>query len=163
MRASSLVFFATLAAFVLLAAIDSPRAKDSPEKAALKAISGLWYTQDKDGVVQLYPCDGEICGRFYWLKDDSPEDISRDTHNPEAGKRARPLCRMQFMGGFDPAGNGLYEDGWIYSPRHGANFSAEMTLVDKNTLKLHGYLLVPALGEDQTWTRAKKPPRCVTG
>jgi uncharacterized protein (DUF2147 family) len=67
------------------------------------------------------------------------------------------------MGGFKPEGKGRYTDGWIYSPLHGATFQAEMTLVDHNTLDLHGYIFIPALGQSQTWTRAKSLPSCVSG
>jgi len=154
--------------FVLLAALTFAKAAGAraEEKGQpVPSIRGLWYTQDRDGGIELYPCDGKICGRFYWLKDDDDEggvDISRDDHNPDPAKRARSLCRMQFMGGFtedhDKAGH--YVDGWIYSPRHGKVFNADMTLVDPNTLKLHGYVIVPLFGESQLWTRAAILPKC---
>ena len=35
----------------------------------LTAISGFWYTEGREGGIQLYPCDDKICGRFYWMKD----------------------------------------------------------------------------------------------
>ncbi len=90
-----------------------------------------------EGGVELYPCGDEICGKLcYWLKDNQENgSVSRDTKNPDPAKRDRPLCHMQFMGGFVPDSQGHYEDGWIYSPRHGANFSAEMTLADHETLE----------------------------
>lgn len=156
------VLFATgFACFLLLAAGADAK---SPTPAALKAVSGLWYSQDRDGGIELYPCGEEICGRFHWLQDNEPGNVSRDDKNPDRALRQRPLCGMQFMGGFIPQGDGFYADGWIYSPRHGANFSAEMRLVDHDTLKLHGYVFLPLLGEDQTWTRArpKEMPSCVT-
>lgn len=123
-------------------------------------ILGLWYTADRDGVVELYPCDGKICGRFHWLKENTKQDPSLDNKNPDEEKRSRPLCGMQFMGGFTPKGDKSYEDGWIYSPRHGAMFSASMKLVEKDRLDLHGYMFLPLLGESQVWERAIKPPAC---
>jgi uncharacterized protein (DUF2147 family) len=132
-------------------------------KTSSSILSGVWYTQDRDGGIELYPCGDKICGRFYWLKDDEAGNISRDDNNPDPAKRNQPLCGMQFMGGFtpDPDEKDHYVDGWIYSPRHGKNFDAEMTLIDHNTLDLHGYVVVPLFGESQTWTRAKNPPKCL--
>ncbi|MFY9287685.1 MAG: DUF2147 domain-containing protein [Alphaproteobacteria bacterium] len=123
-------------------------------------VSGFWYTQDHDGVIQLYRCDGKICGRFYWLKSSSHENVSLDINNPDPDKKSRGLCKLQFMGDFEADGLGHYSDGWIYSPRHGQTFSAEMTLLDKNTLSLRGYVLTPLLGEEQIWKRTTKTPSC---
>ena len=78
----------------------------------------------------------------------------------ELSLRDKPLCGMQFMGGFEPDGKGHYNGGWIYSPRHGANFSAEMKLVNPSTLDLHGYIFIPLFGASQTWTRAKAMTHC---
>lgn len=91
-------------------------------------------------------------------------DISRDTNNPDPALRQRPLCHMQFMGGFTPDADrqGHYTDGWIYNPRDGGIYSAEMTLIDHGTLKLRGYLFFPFLGESQIWKRATTMPTCMS-
>lgn len=132
------------------------------EDTATKPISGYWQTQDNDGVVELYPCEQKICGRFHWLKEDSPEAPSLDDKNPDPEKRSRPLCQMQFMGGFDPQGDGRYTRGWIYSPRHGSTYSARLTLKDPDTVELHGYVFVPLLGDSQIWRRTNGELACRT-
>lgn len=121
------------------------------------AIQGVWYTQDRDGGVELYPCDGKICGRLYWLKDDGG---SRDEHNPDPAKRQRPLCHMQFMGDFTKNTDGRYTDGWIYNPDSGSTYHAQMRIVDRNTLELRGYILMPLFGGSQIWKRAGDLPSC---
>jgi len=166
MRRSVPVFFATVVAIFGVASVAYGAIK--PEtismQNALGEISGFWYTEDRDGGVELYSCGTEVCGRFYWLKENGPADnVSLDSRNPDPDKRSQPLCREQFMGGFAPDGDGHYINGWIYSPRHGATFQAEMTLIDHDTLDLHGYVLMPALGESQVWKRADKLPSCVSG
>lgn len=123
-------------------------------------VTGFWYTEGHEGGVELYGCADKICGRFAWLKPTPVEGIAHDDHNPDPTLRKRVLCHLQFMGNFTPDGHGHYEDGWIYSPRHGQNFNAEMTLIDSDTLDLHGYVLAPILGESQTWTRSKNMPAC---
>jgi len=140
-------------AFLLLTSNQGIAAPGAPDDA----IQGVWYTQDRDGGVELYPCDGKICGRLYWLK----EDIgSRDEHNPDPAKRRRPLCHMQFMGDFTKNPDGRYTDGWIYDPDSGSTYNAQMKIVDRNTLELRGYILMPLLGASQTWKRAGDLPSC---
>ncbi len=129
-------------------------------KAGSDPIIGLWYTEGHEGGVELYSCGDKICGKFYWVNQRPGEGIAKDDHNPDLTKRHRLLCHMQFMGDFIADGHGHYEDGWIYSPRHGQNFEAEMTLVGPDTLDLHGFVLTPIFGESQTWTRTKTMPNC---
>jgi len=150
-------------AIILLAAGGRGMPMDNRAQNPLKAVSGFWYTEGHEGIVELYPCGDEICGRLHWIQDDGTEPVSRDMRNPDPDLRARPLCHLKFMGGFTPDGQGRYSDGWIYSPRHGATFNAEMKLIDHNTLDLRGYIFFPFLGESQTWKRAKKMPACASG
>jgi len=161
MSRSGPVFFITLAVIICIAATANGSPK-MPVQNALKAISGRWYTEGHEGGIELYPCGDEICGRFYWLKDKMENgDISRDKNNPDPNLHRRPLCHMQFMGGFTPDQQSHYTDGWIYNPRDGGTYSAEMTLIDRDTLDLRGYLFFPFLGESQTWTRATSMPTCM--
>ena len=129
--------------------------------AAASSIEGLWATQDKDAVVQIYSCDeDEFCGRFYWLKDEDPRSPSRDDNNPDEEKKRRLLCGLKFFGGFEDEGEGDYGSGWLYSPRHGARFSASIRLIDVDKLELRGFFVVPFLGESQIWTRTSNTTAC---
>ena len=127
------------------------------------AIDGFWYTEGHEGGIELYQCGDKTCGRFYWLNPKGPDNITNDVHNSDPAKRDRPLCMMQFMGNFTSDKVGHYTDGWIYSPRQGTTFSAEMTLIDQTTLHLRGYLLSPVLGETQVWKRVDSLPSCKSG
>jgi uncharacterized protein (DUF2147 family) len=124
-------------------------------------IAGFWKTRDGDAIIEMYPCGDQFCGRFQWLKDDSPDNPSLDDNNPDPDKRKRPLCGLTFMGGFIKTNEKDYEKGWIYSPRHGSMFSANLRILDPDTLEIHGYMLLPLLGESQIWRRAEAPvPSC---
>lgn len=153
-KAPLLLRFALLAIFCLM--VSPLRARtDSP-------VLGLWETEDKDAIVQLYACEGEeVCGRFYWLKDDSAENPSLDDRNKDPVLRKRPLCGLTFLGGFQDEGVGRYEGGWIYSARHGAMFSANLKLISADKLELRGFFLIPFLGGGQVWARAAADaPQC---
>jgi uncharacterized protein (DUF2147 family) len=124
-------------------------------QAAQSSIEGLWMTKDQDGVIQIYPCEGQsYCGRFYWLKDDSLQTPSLDDKNPDPELKKRPLCGLTFLGGFSETENGTFEGGWVYSIRHGSTFSARLKLQDADTLVLRGFVLIPFLGGEQIWKRA---------
>lgn len=125
-------------------------ANDGPSSG----IIGLWYTEDKDAIIAFYPCDNKICGRFHWLQDDSAEKPSLDKNNPDPNLQQRRLCGLEFMTGFKLTKADHYEHGLIYSPRHGENFDAQITLLDANRLKLRGFVLTSLFGSSQIWTKA---------
>lgn len=123
-------------------------------------LLGFWQTEDKDAVVEFYPCEDSLCGRFYWLEDDSLEHPSLDDRNPDPELKLRPLCGLNFMGGFKPNSDGRYDGGWIYSPRHGTMFSANIALTGHDQLELRGFVFIPLLGGSQTWTRVEYSEAC---
>ncbi len=134
----------------------------SPLWAQADSAAGLWQTEDSDAVVEIYACENhEFCGRFYWLKDDRLENPSLDDRNKDPVLRKRPLCGLVFMGGFRQSEEkGRYEGGWLYSARHGAMFSASLRLLDRDSLELRGFFLLPFLGGGQTWKRLADAPAC---
>ena len=117
-------------------------------------LHGLWWTEDQEAIVEFYPCETKLCGRFHWLKDNDPAKPSRDDNNPDPKQQQRILCGLTFIGGFKEVKPGRFEHGWIYSPRHGRNFDATITLLDENHLELRGYVLTSLLGSSQRWQRA---------
>jgi uncharacterized protein (DUF2147 family) len=127
-------------------------AAQRPDDAAL----GRWLTQDRDGVVEMFRCGDELCGRLVWLK--TPRDARGlppvDSHNPTPGLRSRPLCGLVILGGFRPSGPGAWSDGWVYDPQSGKTYHAELALEGGDRLKLRGYVGIPLFGASQTWTRA---------
>lgn len=124
-------------------------------------LAGKWVTQDREAVIEFYPCDGDVyCGRFFWLQEDSAETPSLDERNPDPALKTRPLCGLEFLGGFSDQGEGDYGSGWIYSPRHGAKFSASIRLLDQDKLELRGFMFVPFLGSSEVWLRQDHSIAC---
>ncbi|MER2519879.1 MAG: DUF2147 domain-containing protein [Bdellovibrionales bacterium] len=157
--------FLTRIALLATLCLPTPAAAAAPQSSTPQdkpGIFGLWRTQDRDGVIEIYPCSEKICGRFHWLQQETDEEgrPSYDDKNPDAALRARPLCGMAFMGGFSQESEERYSGGWIYSPRSGSTYKARLTLAGPNALLLHGYIFAPFLGETQTWERAINPPVC---
>jgi len=153
--------FLGLSILILLALSTATTAVHAASQKAADPVVGFWITENKEAVVELYQCYEEICGRFAWFKDEQNGRIIRDDNNRDPSKRGRPLCQAQFMGGFVRAKRGSYPDGWVYNPNDGSTYDVTMTLQNRNTLRVRGYLLVPLLGQSQIWHRAKSmPPPC---
>ncbi len=151
-----------LAVFALTIALPCSSPVKAGDADPFASVKGVWLTPEKDGAVELYACGGELCGKFYWLKPD-PENataVDLDDRNPDPHLRNRPLCGMQFLGGFTPQHDGKFTGGWIYSPRHGAKFSSAIRPKSHDAIELRGYVLLPFLGESQTWTRAQNIAPC---
>ena len=146
MRFFSFLFFCVLGA--------------GPVLAQTAPIEGFWATQEGDAIIAFEPCEEAYCGRFVWLKDDDEETPSLDERNDDKALRGRPLCGLTFLHDFQKESDSLYTGGWIYSPRHGHNYSAEITMPDPDTLSLRGYVFLPFLGATQTWKRVQNPSFC---
>jgi uncharacterized protein (DUF2147 family) len=125
---------------------------------------GRWLTQDKRAVIEVYGCGPFFCGKVVWQSESREKDgtIKVDRHNPDPALRQHPLCNLQVMAGFAPVPGSPaeWQDGSIYSPESGSTYSATLRLKDAATLYLRGYILVPLLGETQTWTLDTTHPSC---
>ncbi len=106
---------------------------------------GLWLTQTRDGVIEVYRCGapGELCARVAGMEYTGamPVDI---WHRPKCG-----LGLMTFM---KPQENGTWA-GRILDPDAGKTYAANVWVAPGGVFKLHGYIGLPIFGETQSWTR----------
>ena len=118
-------------------------------------ILGRWLSENKRGVVDVYACGDQLCGKLVWLieplKDGKPV---LDDKNPDPALRTRTRCNLVIMGGFHHSEPLRWTDGWIYDPDSGKTYHAQMFLESANVLQLRGYVGIPLFGETNTWTRA---------
>lgn len=116
---------------------------------------GLWLTENEKAIVEIAPCGDETCGRMVWVANpvDERGAPKRDAKNADDGNRDRSLCGLELVGGLHRAGEGAWGDGWLYNPRDGATYSAELRALSPERLEVRGYLGLPVLGQSQVWTR----------
>ena len=116
---------------------------------------GYWLTENRKAIVRIEPCGGDTCGRMVWVENaiDGAGQPKRDLRNSDAAMRDRPICGLELVGGLDRADSGTWQDGWLYNPKDGATYSAEIRAVSPSELEVRGYLGVPMLGKSQIWTR----------
>ncbi|MEQ8248460.1 MAG: DUF2147 domain-containing protein [Alphaproteobacteria bacterium] len=117
-------------------------------------IMGRWVPPEQDSVIEVYPCGEQVCGRITHLNEPLADGKPKvDINNRDETLRSRPILGMQLLEGFVQKGPGDFREGRIYNPRDGKLYKAVITLLDDGTLKLRGYVGVPALGKTQIWNR----------
>ena len=131
------------------------------------AILGIWETEhneDKWSHVEVYEADGKIHGRIVWVsKSHYPEDDEQgmggmpsvDRNNPDESLRDRSLIGLELMRDFKHNGKNKWEDGRIYDPENGKTYRCKLTLKDKDTIELFGYIKIGfvKLGRNTAWIR----------
>ena len=127
-----------LACLLLLLPIRAASAESPP--------TGLWLTQDHDGVIAVEPCDGELCARIEGVVLDHPNDPTPVDY------RGVSQCHLPLITDARQTGPNLWK-GHITDPRNGDVYDVELYPEPGGNLALRGYLGVPLLGRTQTWTR----------
>jgi uncharacterized protein (DUF2147 family) len=123
----------------------------------------FWVNPDQGWVVETKPCDSGLCGYLVGYRADAPHPagyIPKDVHNPDPKHRDEPLCGLMLMGGFNPANEtaSKWENGWIYDPDSGKTYSGTISLVDRETVKLRGYVGIALFGRTMMLHREATPP-----
>jgi len=128
------------------------------------AVVGKWWNEEKDAQIEVYPCEGKYCGKIILLKEPNypagdPKGMAGkpkvDRENPDASQRERPTLGMNLVWGFTPAGENLWEGGFIYNPREGKTYKCKMTLENPDFLKVRGFIGISLIGKTNIWSRVK--------
>jgi uncharacterized protein (DUF2147 family) len=128
-------------------------------KAQTKAddIIGIWLTNgDEPAKIQIYKSGDKFYGKIIWLKipllnSGSPKV---DQNNPDKTKRTNPIIGLALLSNFKFDGDDEWNAGKIYDPQNGKTYSCNITLKDKNTLKVRGYIGISLLGRTEVWARS---------
>ena len=137
---------------LLLAAMLLIAVPGAVVRAAL--LDSVWL-MDGEVAVQIFDCNGLLCGRVLWLQ--KPRDpqgvLNRDKHNPDPALRQRGLCGLTVLWNLHPDGTNRWKDGWFYNPDDGRTYrvTAELTSDDLITARI--YTLLPLLGRTKVLQR----------
>lgn len=118
--------------------------------AAAPSVTGLWLTQDHEGVIAIAPCGPFVCGRIVGVFLD-PNDPMPVDH------RGVSQCDLLLIINARQIKLNLWK-GRIIDPRNGHVYGAELHLDPHGNLGVRGFLGVPLLGHTQTWTRYRRRP-----
>jgi uncharacterized protein (DUF2147 family) len=114
------------------------------QAAATRIPTGLWFTEDKGGVVDVRPCGGEnLCGIIVGL---TPSPTGRLPRDFQGG----PQCRRMLLRNMRPEDDGRWH-GTVTNPEDGQTYDAEIWVAEDGNMRLRGYLGLPLLGSTQVW------------
>lgn len=126
-------------------------------KAQVKAddIVGIWLTAGKEPAkIQIYKSGGKYHGKIVWLKYPTSNGKQKvDNNNPDKSKRNQPIIGLLILKDFN-FDSGEWEDGTIYDPESGKTYDCNISLKDKDTLKVRGYIGISLFGRTESWTRS---------
>jgi uncharacterized protein (DUF2147 family) len=123
--------------------------------ASAMVPDGAWFIDGTGGAVQIFDCDGLLCGRIIWLW--TARDIAgrpaSDKKNPDPAFRQRLLCGLTILQGLQPAGLDHWNSGSLYNPDDGVTYRVSAELRSANVFVARIYLGVPVFGETKTLLR----------
>ena len=143
--------FSVAAAMAIVAAPIFASASE-PDPAA---ILGYWLSDLKKVVVEIYPCEENLCGKIVWLAKPYRRsgEFKRDKRNPDSALRDRGWCGIEVITGLKPKRDDFWKNGRFYYPKKGRTFDVDIKLKDDDRLELRAYLGIRLLGKSEIWTR----------
>jgi uncharacterized protein (DUF2147 family) len=124
--------------------------------SAAGAPQGVW-TVDGRAAVQIYDCNGLLCGRLRWM--DPPRDAQgepkRDKNNPDPALRQRALCGLTVLWDLRPTGPDRWEGGSFYNPASGKTYNVKTEHTPSDQLVARFYEGFTMVGETKTLNRTR--------
>ncbi len=119
-----------------------------PDASASTPIEGLYWTDDREGIIELYRQGDELRGRIRWRA--SP---SLDHKNPDPALRQRSMVGVTFLTGFTQARD-QWRGGSVYAADNGRTYQGKLWLEEGGeVLKMRGYIGISLLGRTASFTR----------
>lgn len=122
------------------------------------AIIGFWKTGDGKAIVEIFKQADKYSGKIVWLAEPNDPETNRpkvDKKNEDEKLRTRPILGMVNLRDFKFIKNKLWEEGKIYDPKSGEDYSCTIKLVNENTIEVRGYVGISLFGRTDTWKRQK--------
>jgi uncharacterized protein (DUF2147 family) len=124
-------------------------------------VVGVWKNGEGTGIVQIYKTkSGHYAGKIIWLKEPIDPDTGNpklDKRNPDESKRSTPTLGLVNLKGFKyNAEDKVWENGTIYDPKNGQEYSCKISMENNSTINVRGYIGISLIGRTDTWTRQVK-------
>jgi uncharacterized protein (DUF2147 family) len=103
---------------------------------AAAPITGKWYTDGKDSIIEIAPCGTAMCGRVAKILKPRPGGPAVDANNPDPALRTRPILGLAILSGLKDAGKEWA--GSIYDPRAGKVYRSTVALLKTGDLRVKG-------------------------
>jgi len=114
-------------------------------------ILGQFWTDQKEGKVEIFRKDSKYFGKILWRK-----EARKDTENPDKNLQNRNVVGITFLKDFTFDGTDEWVGGSVYSIDNGGTYSGKIWLEDNGkTLKMRGYVGISLFGRTATLTRVE--------
>ncbi|MEZ4772353.1 MAG: DUF2147 domain-containing protein [Bacteroidia bacterium] len=132
--------------------------------AGLKAQSpvGKWKTIDDEtgdqkSIVEIFEKDGKLYGKVIQLfrKPNEEQDPICDECDKDDPRYNKRVMGMVILEGLEKGKGNVWENGEILDPKNGSVYSCYIDLIEKDKLKLRGYLGFSLIGRTQYWYRVQ--------
>jgi uncharacterized protein (DUF2147 family) len=141
--------FAALFATFAVSLVASGAATAQPVRTPTEPTPmGEWMVAKQLARIKIADCDGRLWGVVTW---EAHPGI--DKKNPDPNLRTRPTLGMPILLGMTPTKTNQW-DGKIYNSEDGHTYSANISLLDQNTLRVQGCFLGFLCG-GENWTRVE--------
>ncbi len=122
-----------------------------------QTVTGKWYsvdadTDEKKSIIEVYKQDGRIYAKILELIKD--EDKGKLCDKCEGDNYNKPIEGMIILNGLSQDGN-EWSGGKILDPKNGSLYKCYIELVEKNKLKIRGYIGFSLIGRTEYWYREK--------
>ena len=124
-------------------------------------IKGVWMNGEETAMIRIFKAtNGSYAGRIVWLKE--PIDLETkkpklDKKNPDSEKINLPVLTLINLKGFSYNENDkVWENGTVYDPKNGKEYSCKMELKSENVLEVRGFIGLSMFGRTDTWVRQIK-------
>jgi uncharacterized protein (DUF2147 family) len=108
---------------------------------------GEWLVANGDARIRIEPCPNGLWGVIAWTR-----DPSTDQKNPDPAKRDRSMVGVPILRGMKPVNPNKWE-GEVYNAQNGKMYSANITLLSDDVLKIQGCVLGGVFCGGENWSR----------
>lgn len=124
-----------------------------------QSIFGKWYSTNEttgkiDAVIEMYKKNGKAFAKVLDIKDLKHKNALCELCK-DANKN-KPILGLNILSGLEKD-NQEWSGGRILDPRNGKDYRCYIKLIDKNTLKIRGYIGISLIGKTAYWTRITEP------
>jgi uncharacterized protein (DUF2147 family) len=121
-------------------------------------LIGVWEPSHGKGRVKIEKIGDKYFGKVVWIREPlDPETGEKklDKNNPDPTLRKRKRLGLRVLQDFVSNGKGYWDSGTIYDPETGTTYNCKITMKNKNTLDIRGFVGVSVFGRTDTWKRVE--------
>lgn len=118
------------------------------QKFSKNDLIGIWLTSDKSGEIKIFKEKNTFFGKAL-----PKGKIRKDVNNPDPEKRNVILTEVLILKNFIYGGTNKWIDGEVYDPDNGKTYKCTITMKNKKTIEVRGYVGISLFGRTEKWTR----------